>query len=202
MRLAALLVIVLSLLLTGCTSGILLAKASTGNIPIGAGLDDTTMHATLTYRLFMLSHDWTNTDIEFTVYNRTALVVGYVQTKAQKEAVSNTIAATNGLDRYINLLHIGTINPPERYTEDSWITAKIKSDIIRVTNPLFVKVMTYDRNVYLMGVVYKEQADKIIALASHTEGVKSVINAMTYKVNTWPSAPIDCIKTIRHPCQL
>ena len=65
---------------------------------------------------------------------------------------------------------------------DSWITAKIRSQIMTDSeiNPRTFKIVTADQVVYLMGDVVSEQADWVISIAKKTSGVLRVVKLLKY----------------------
>ena len=68
-------------------------------------------------------------------------------------------------------------------TNDSYITSKIKTSILANIQELDgaqVKVVTENSVVFLMGLVTREQADKVTEIARTTDGVKKVVKLFEY----------------------
>ena len=65
----------------------------------------------------------------------------------------------------------------DAYASDSWITSKVKSKLVaeKGINSLNISVTTTKGVVYLTGTTKTvQQREQVIALATHTEGVKRV----------------------------
>ncbi|CDZ76178.1 outer membrane lipoprotein [Legionella massiliensis] len=121
-----------------------------------------------------------NCSIEIAVFNGDILLTGYASTLELRQEAVQRISALKGYRRIINQIDISS--KPDNNVEDSWITAKIRSQIIAdsAIDPHAFKVITSDRIVYLMGDVRPHQATRVINIARNTEGVERVVKLFKY----------------------
>lgn len=131
-----------------------------------------------------LFHDKTfkqgDCNIDVAIFNRDVLLVGEVPTEALRQEAYARVSAVAGKRRLFNQLAVGEI--PDDLAQDSWITAKIRSQIFADSDidPHRFKVVTFARIVYLMGDVDPEQAKRVIYIARQCNGVKRVVKLLKY----------------------
>lgn len=67
-------------------------------------------------------------------------------------------------------------------SKDTWITTKVKSKILAsdTVKSSSVKVITENGEVFLLGVLTKQEGDAAAKIASETDGVRKVTTAFTY----------------------
>ncbi|WP_028389383.1 BON domain-containing protein [Legionella fairfieldensis] len=118
--------------------------------------------------------------IDVAVFNGDILLAGHVPTLDLRQNAIERISRLTGYRRLFNQLNIS--KAPGNGLQDSWITAKIRSQIFAdsTIDPNVFKVITVDQIVYLMGDVRPQQATKVISLARNTEGVKRVVKLFKY----------------------
>ncbi|MBY0418079.1 MAG: BON domain-containing protein, partial [Pararheinheimera sp.] len=68
-------------------------------------------------------------------------------------------------------------------SKDSWITTRIKGKFLADENVsgLNIKVVTENGEVFLMGLVNQQEAERAVNLARNVDGVARVIKAFEYK---------------------
>nr|WP_058530144.1 BON domain-containing protein [Legionella londiniensis] len=118
--------------------------------------------------------------IDLAVFNGDILLAGHVPSAKLRQEAQKRIAALQGYRRLFNQLAIRRTDP--NYIQDSWITAKIRAQILADAriNPKKFKVITADRIVYLMGDVIPLQATLVIDIARQCVGVKRVVKLLRY----------------------
>ncbi|MDX1461095.1 MAG: BON domain-containing protein, partial [Xanthomonadales bacterium] len=68
----------------------------------------------------------------------------------------------------------------------TWLTTKVNTALLR-ENPVpgfdatRIKVVTSQNNVYLMGLVTREEGDAVAEVARHVGGVEKVIKVFSYR---------------------
>lgn len=123
-----------------------------------------------------------NTHINVTCFNQVVLLTGETTTpelRQEAESLSHTVPDVNRVYNEINVK--GPTSTLTR-TSDSWITAKIKSQML-ATEDLksgTIKVVTENGTVYLMGVVNRNQADMAVDIARQVSGVQKVVKIFQY----------------------
>lgn len=110
-------------------------------------------------------------------YNGFVLIAGQVVDAALKAGATEVVRKIKGVRKISNELEIGPPTSAMTRTNDTWITAKIKSVLLGSSDipGTQVKVITENGVVYLMGLVTKKEVERISDVASTTSGVKRVV---------------------------
>ena len=114
-------------------------------------------------------------------HNLYVLVYGQVPNQAVKEQVSNQVNGIPEIRKVFNELRIG--DPDKVSTmSDSWITTKVKSSLAaeKGLDSKRINVTTEAGEVFLMGLVTREEGDKAALVARNISGVKKVVKIFEY----------------------
>lgn len=121
-------------------------------------------------------------NLSVTTYNNEVLLLGQVPNEHEKQEAEAVIRELPDVHHVYNLVEIA--NPSSALTRmsDSWITAKIKTQLLanNEVDATEVKVVTENSVVYLMGVLPPDQANVVLSIASNTHGVRKVIKMFSY----------------------
>lgn len=120
--------------------------------------------------------------VDISVFNGDILIAGHVPTAEYQDELAKRLQQVQGYRRLFNVVRV--LNTSSYAVQDSWITAKIRSQIFADSSidPNAFKVQTTDGVVYLMGDVRTDQAAKVITIARHTDGVVHVVKILKYLV--------------------
>ncbi|MBN9231800.1 MAG: hemolysin [Legionella sp. 40-6] len=120
------------------------------------------------------------TGIDFAVFNGDVLIVGTVPNASLLQELTYRLKKFQGYRRLFNVVKVN--NQASNSVYDSWITAKIRSQIFADASidPHAFKILTAEGVVYLMGDVWPEQAKKVVTIAQHTAGVVHVVKIFKY----------------------
>lgn len=119
-------------------------------------------------------------DLGVAIFHRDLLLIGNVPSHVlQKEAYRRMSALR---DHRRLFLQLGVNTPPDDPVDDTWITTKIRGQMLADSSidPNQFKIVTYNRVVYLMGEAMPSQAAEVIQLARECAGVQRVVKLMTY----------------------
>jgi osmotically-inducible protein OsmY len=123
--------------------------------------------------------------IDVTVFNHIVLLTGETPKQEWREQAENIAKSTPSVTRVYNQIAIQGPTSSLTRTSDSWITTKIKSEMLASedlkTNNSSIKVLTENGVVYLMGNVTQEQANTAIEIARQVSGVQKVVKIFQYK---------------------
>jgi len=110
-------------------------------------------------------------------YNGYVLIAGQVTTEKLKKTATDVVRKIDGVRRIYNELEIAAPSSAMTRSSDTWITAKVKTWLLgrSDTEGTRVKVLTEDGVVYLMGLVSREEAERIAAVAADISGVQRVV---------------------------
>lgn len=181
--LKGLLVAVLALNITGCAGLLVAGAATTASIVI----DPRTTQEI-----------WNDNNIEFEItglgnkapfrgnarvtassYNGTVILLGQANTPQLSEQFEQQARKVKGVKTIHNQLKIKEPLSISEISNDSWITTKVKSALLANAelNGVKIKVITEDKEVYLLGYVSEQHANIATDIARNTSGVKQVVKA-------------------------
>jgi osmotically-inducible protein OsmY len=120
--------------------------------------------------------------VNVTSYNRNVLLTGEVPdeaTKAKAETLAKTVESVRNIT---NEIAIGPKSSIGSRSNDTYLTSKVKTKFLTENRfqANYVKVVTENGVVYLMGLVTKAEADAATEIASNTEGVEKVVRVFEY----------------------
>lgn len=104
------------------------------------------------------------------------LVIGQVNNEAEKQMISDKLNTLTEAKEVYNQLRINKPITFSQQSKDTWITSKAKSKLTahNAINPLQIKVITEDSEIFLIGLVNSKAADAATNIASKIAGVKHV----------------------------
>lgn len=184
-----LVVLGLTLSLQGC---IFVAGAAAGAAAIAAVYDHRTIEKIMTdtdisnqviHRIRRVPMLATESHIEVAVFNRVTLLTGETPNPAWREQAEAIAQSTKGVTRVYNQITIEGPTSSLTRTSDSWITTKIKTQMLATEDLKSgnIKVVTENGVVYLMGLVKPEQAEIAVDVARRVSGVQKVVKVFQYR---------------------
>ena len=115
-------------------------------------------------------------------YNGTLLLVGQVPSEELKNMAGKVASNLRGVDKVHNELTVAANLPATQRLTDTWLTTNVISYL--ATNDRIdsskLKVTTENASVYLMGMVTREEADRIVNAASSVGGVQRIVKVFDY----------------------
>lgn len=110
-------------------------------------------------------------------YNGFVLLTGQVQNEELKARAADVVRRIREVRRIYNELEVASPSSSMTRASDSWISAKVKATLLgrRDTEGTRVKVVTENGVVYLMGLVTRDEADRIARVAASIGGVQKVV---------------------------
>ncbi len=177
----------LSMGLSGCT-GLLIGGAVASVAAVvstvhdrrtpGRVIDDRTLETKISKRLYedKMVDSYSHTNL--TIYNGVVLVTGEAVNQATIDRIINIVQTTPDVRRVESDLVVAPTSSLMSRTNDAAITSKVKTALLSLSIPNFdptlINVSTERGNVYLMGLVTREEAAAITQQARIVSGVKSV----------------------------
>lgn len=115
-------------------------------------------------------------------YNGYVLLAGQVGTEALKAKATEVVRKVHGVRRIYNELEVASPSSAMTRSSDTWITAKVKSWLLgrSDTEGTRVKVVTENGVVYLMGMVTRDEAQRITDTAADISGVQRVVRLFEF----------------------
>ena len=123
-----------------------------------------------------------NTHINVTSYNRNVLLTGEAPDDTTKASAEAFVKSIEHVRNITNEITIGPKTDLSSRSNDTYITSKIKTKFVTENQfpANYVKIVTENSAVYLMGIVTKAEADAAVAIASNTDGVSKVVKVFEY----------------------
>jgi osmotically-inducible protein OsmY len=177
--------VVLATNLSGCLP-VVAGGAATGGIMAadrrssGAFVDDKTIELKAENEIATQLQDKIHANA--VSYNYNVLLTGEAsdeETKSKAEALAKAIPHVRNVT---NEIVVGLISSISSRASDSYITSKVKGRFLTENRfpANYVKVVTENSVVYLMGLVTHKEADDAVDIARSTEGVAQVVKVFEY----------------------
>lgn len=115
-------------------------------------------------------------------YNRNVLLTGEVQSNIIKADIEQIAREVPNVRSITNELTVGPTTSLSSRGNDSFITSKVKARFLDAHKFQinYVKVITENSVVYLLGLVTQKEADDAKDIASTTQGVSKVVAVFEY----------------------
>ena len=165
---------------TTAAGGVLVAEDRRTN---AAMLEDESMELKTQSRIsekFDQYRDTIHTNI--TSYNRNVLITGEVPSEEVKAGIEKLVKDAQNVRNVTDELVIAAPTSFGSRSNDTLITSKVKTRFIeaRKFQPNWVKVVTENKVVYLLGVVNHKEAADAADIAATTSGVEKVVKVFEY----------------------
>lgn len=176
-------------LLSGCFAAVV------GGTAAGVGHDRRTWTTVIADRNIQASaYDNFNKDkelalknnVSIVVYNGVMLLVGEVRTQELKQRAEQRVSGYEGVRKLVNEIEV---REPEGFLSqrrDNTITAHVKTALLDIVDlpgfdPTRVNITTVHRTVYLMGLLNREEAERVAEIARNVAGVEKVVRVLEYQ---------------------
>lgn len=182
-----------TLALSGCAGAILGGAAVAGGAAFatlhdrrtpGTVVDDKNLDILIGNKLSKNAVIKENSHTNITVYNGVVLVTGEATSQDIVHQIVEIIKPLPKVKRVDAALAIGPSSSLLSRTNDATITTKVKTAVATLTLPNFdttlIKVTTERRNVYLMGLLTRAEAEAVINITRQVRGVASVVPLFEY----------------------
>lgn len=120
--------------------------------------------------------------VTVTSFNRNVLLTGEVPDESTKKEVEKLAMSIENVRNISNEIAIAPKSSLASRSNDALITSKVKTRFInnKVFQINYVKVVTENGVVYLLGLVKRKEAETATRIASTTEGVTRVVKVFEY----------------------
>ena len=121
--------------------------------------------------------------VNVTSFNRHVLITGEAPSEEVKNGIGKLVADTPNVKVVNNELVVSGVTSLTSRGSDSVITGNVKLRFLnnkQAFQPDHVKVVTENGTVFLMGLVYRKEADAATEIASTTDGVERVVKMFEY----------------------
>jgi osmotically-inducible protein OsmY len=182
------LIICSMLLLEACVPAVFVAGAATGGAVLYDSRNMQTMieDRDITNKVQAklrgnqkISHE---THLNVTTFNHVLLIVGQAKTEELRQKAISLVERVPNIKRVYNEITVEQLIPLKERSRDVWLTTKVKTALISEKGLRYaqIKIVTENSNVYLLGLVNKEQAELAADIARQISGVQKVVKVFEY----------------------
>jgi len=123
-----------------------------------------------------------NTNLHVISMNGTVLVIGQAPNSYLRDLAIKTIQDVPDIVTIHNQVRIGSTTAISTQSNDIWLTSKVKSALLANgdVNAKDIKVVTENSEVFLLGLVTKQEANIVVEITRNINGVSRVFKAFEY----------------------
>lgn len=149
---------------------------------VGSLIDDQLIETKAKYFLVTEVQLKGDTHFNVTSVNGVVLLTGETPTAEQRTLAVDIVRDLAQVRQVVNEVQVLQKSSWPDRTVDSWLTSKVKTKLLDTKNldPTRIKVVTADKNVYLMGLVTRIEGDFAAESARSVNGVHKVIKVFEY----------------------
>jgi len=169
-------------LLQSCASVSGPASENLGKRTLGTQWDDQMIESRSNSNIKSAHPEIDSSHINVTSFNGVVLLTGQVPSEAASNAVFNAVEGLRKVKLVHNELEIAGPTSLMSRTNDTWLTAKVKTALLTSGDIEGgrVKVITEDSVVYLMGLLTKNEADLAVDVARGVFGVQKIVKVFEF----------------------
>ncbi|PYE33297.1 osmotically-inducible protein OsmY [Idiomarina fontislapidosi] len=114
-------------------------------------------------------------------YGKQVLLVGQVDSEAQRARAEDVISDTNGIERVFNQIRLASKAGIATQASDTWISSRVRMKLIAddQVDATDVKVVTENGEVFLLGIVDDAEAERAVDIARNIDGVQKVVKVFS-----------------------
>lgn len=158
------------------------ASVATDRRSIGKQIDDQSIEVEAYNEIVKNKSLNENTNLHIVSVNGSVLIIGQAPNTYLRDQAIKIVNNISEVVRIHNQVRIGNLTSITTQTNDVWLTSKVKSALFASdkVNGNKIKVITENAEVFLMGLVTKEEAEHAIDITRNISGVNRVYKAFEY----------------------
>lgn len=185
-KFATVLLIFVAFMQTGCavmavgTAGAAATASATDRRTVGTQIDDKTTQSRVRSAINDIPQVKDEAAISVDVYNGQVLLTGQAPLQTMIVNVENSVSVVQNVTKIHNQIRLGSPIPATSTMNDVWLASKIKTMMLADEKiPLFkLDLIVEDSEVFIMGLLTKEEAAAAVEAARNVDGVTKVIRVM------------------------
>jgi osmotically-inducible protein OsmY len=171
-----------ALVVTGAAAG---AGAAHDRRSVGTVIDDNNIELTAYDAINKDKQIALKNNVGIVVYNGVMLLIGEVRTEELRQRAQRLASGLQGVRRVVNEIAVEEPTGLGGATRDRWITGRVKLALLDIVDqpgfdPTRVNVTTQNGKVYLMGLVTRGEAERVVGIARAVPGVARVVKVFEY----------------------
>lgn len=157
-------------------------ESDPGKRTLGAYMDDERLETIISVNLRKTAQGLAEAHINALSFNGVVLLTGEVPSNELRQLAGETVRGISQVRQVHNELLVKSNSTFFSRTNDNWIATKIRAKLlaIRDIESDRVKTVVENRNVYIMGLLTREEADQVSEMAADVSGVEKVVRVVEY----------------------
>jgi osmotically-inducible protein OsmY len=180
-------VVMSALILNGCAAIVVggAAIVASDRRTTGTVLDDQSIEVRVVDHIYATEGFEGGDHVKVEVYQGVVLLVGEVTTEEKRLTAGRRAGEVENVSRVVNELIVDESASVGERIDNTWLTTKVNTVLIK-ENPVpgfdatRIKVVTSQDNVYLMGLVSREEGEAVAEVARNVGGVAKVVKVFSY----------------------
>ncbi len=162
------------------TAGAAATASATDRRTVGTQIDDKTTQSRVRSAINDIPQVKDEAAISVDVYNGQVLLTGQAPLQTMIVNVENSVSVVQNVTKIHNQIRLGSPIPATSTMNDVWLASKIKTMMLADEKiPLFkLDLIVEDSEVFIMGLLTKEEAAAAVEAARNVDGVTKVIRVM------------------------
>mgnify|MGYP001237534991 CR=1 FL=1 len=186
-RLIPLLLTAVVLILAGCTTVTGVANPGTidenyGKRTLGAQVEDESIETKIGHNLRRTDARLGDARINVDSYNAIVLLTGQVPSEELKQKATEIAREVRNVRDVHNELSVAANLPASQRMSDTWINTRIRTSLAtdETIDTSRLRFVTENASVYVMGIVTRSEADRIVNAVSRIGGVQRIVKVFDY----------------------
>jgi osmotically-inducible protein OsmY len=149
---------------------------------LGAKLNDEEIETAAKVNIKKADPQLENAHVSIHSFNGIVLLTGQVPSEQLRNLVADTVYKLNPVREIHNELTVAEPTTFAERSKDVWISTKIKAQLVADGDieSRRINFVTENQVVFLMGLVTRAEADRIVDKVSHTSDVQKVVKVFEY----------------------
>ncbi len=181
------LLLAVALSLAGCTTVTGVTHRGTidenyGKRTVGTQVEDQNIETKVGHNLRRTDARLGDARINVDAFNGMVLLTGQVPSQELKEKASDVAQEVRNVREVHNELAVAANLPASQRMADTWLNTRIRTSLAandRIESGR-IRVVTENNSVYLMGIVSRAEADRIVEAVTEVGGMQRIIKVFDY----------------------
>lgn len=153
-----------------------------GERSAGAEVEDRDIETKIAHNLPRTDARLGDARIMVDAYNGVVLLTGQVPSQELKDLATNVAQSVRNVREVHNELSVSANLPASQRIADTWLNTRIRTHL--ATNETIshtrIRVITENDSVYLMGIVTRGEADRIVQTVAQLGGMQRIVKVFDY----------------------
>ncbi|MGJ7457143.1 BON domain-containing protein [Halomonas sp. MA07-2] len=153
-----------------------------GKRTAGAQVEDQSIETKISHNLRRTDARLGDARINVDSYNGVVLLTGQVPSQELQEKASEIAHEVRNVREVHNELSVAANLPASQRLSDTWLNTRIRTNLAandRIDSGR-IRVITENASVYLMGIVSRSEADRIVQAVSNVGGMQRIVKVFDY----------------------